>query len=151
MPRGFIVLPDGRCFSRTWGAHDLIVQAIAEACSEPQLQSWLFKQLPGPDDVQELGYGAWLRTVDEQITMRKIDTRLMTAENQRLFCEAVKLAAINSAAVEPLQSCLYDLADMVGRVEQGEPPLSKSDLRSVYEPHGDRIGPGWLNDKAKDD
>jgi hypothetical protein len=143
MASGFIVLPDGRCLARRWCAHDAVVSAVADEVAAAPLRQWLFEQLPGPDDDEELGYGAWFRESDKTTVMRFFDLRLMTSENQRLFCDAAKRAASLSREEDWLTRCLSDLADMISRMESGEPPLSKSDWIDVIPPEGDRIGPGW--------
>jgi hypothetical protein len=66
----------------------MVLRAIAEQVSAAPLRQWLLEQLPGPNDVEELGYGAWFRSSDQTIIVRSIDLRLMTAENQRLICDA---------------------------------------------------------------
>jgi hypothetical protein len=143
MASGFIVLPDGRCFSRRWSAHDLVLRAIAEAVASASLSQWILEQLPGPSDEEELGYGAWLRASDNSSIRRFIDLRLMTEENQKDFCDAVKRAASVVRENELLTRCLNDFADMVARMEGGEPPLSRSDWVIVVPQDGERIGPGW--------
>jgi hypothetical protein len=147
MASGFLVLPDGRCLARRWSAHDEILRAVAAQLGEEpaaeQLKRWLLEQLPGPSDEEELGYGAWFCTADQRVVVRYIDLRQMTAENQKLFCEAAKRAALVEHPAEWLQDCLCDLAEMVARGERGEPPLSKSDWREVLPPEGGPIGPGW--------
>jgi hypothetical protein len=67
----------------------------------------------------------------------------MTEENQQLFCDAVKRAASAHRDEEWLARCLGDFADMIARMERGEPPLSKSDWVDVFPPEGERMGPGW--------
>ncbi len=67
----------------------------------------------------------------------------MTAENQRLFCDAVKKTASVQHVQEWLDGSLKEFADMIMRMERGEQPLSKSDWVVVVPPDGDRIGPGW--------
>jgi len=149
MPSGFIVLPDGRCLKRQWGAHDVVLRAISDQLTKDKtakkLRQWLLEQLPGPNDHQELGYGAWHRVADDQFIVRVIDLRRMTALNQWLFCDAVKRAARRVARVDQsedwLRKCLAELADMVDRYERGEPPLSKSDWRDVIPPEDGMIGP----------
>lgn len=147
MASGFLVLPDGRCLARRWSAHDEVLRAVADQLDdEPaaqRLKHWLLEQLPGSNDEEELGYGAWLRTADQQVVVRHIDLRLMTIENQQLFCNAAKRAALVDHPEDWLQGCLTDLAEMVVRCERGEPPLSKSDWREVVPPEGGPIGPGW--------
>lgn len=143
MASGFIVLPDGRCFSRHWSAHDAVLRAVADAVGDAPLRQWLFDQIPGPDDEEELGYGAWLRTSDNTVVVKCIDLRLMTKENQKVFCDAAKHAAPKNRDEEWLKDCIEDLSDMVQRMERGEPPLSKSDWVVVVPPEGGRIGPGW--------
>jgi hypothetical protein len=153
MPSGFLVLPDGRCLARRWSAHDAVLRAVADQLdAEPaarELQRRLLEQLPEPDDEEEIGYGAWARRSDGQVVVRYLDLRLMTAENQRLFCQAAKRAAVVEHAEQWLRGCLGDLADMVVRCERGEPPLSKSDWREVPPPEGGPIGPGWSAVKGR--
>jgi len=109
------------------------------------LRAWLLEQLPGADDEEELGYGAWLRVSDDTIVMRVIDLRQMTPENQARFCEGIKRAAAVPREEEWLTRCLGDFADMVARMERGEPPLSKSDLVAVLPLGTERVGPGWAS------
>jgi hypothetical protein len=143
MARGFIVLPDGRCFSRQWAAHDIVLRAVAEevAAAAP-LRGWLLEQLPGPDDEQNTGIGNWVRKSDQTIIERFIDLRLMTVENQGLFCDAVKRAALVPRDESWLKDSLCEFADMISRMERGEPPLSKSHWISVVPSEGPPIGPG---------
>ena len=143
MASGFMVLPDGRCFSRRWSVHDAVLHAVAEEVTAEPLRHWLLEQLPGPEDEEEIGYGAWLRNADQTIVAKFIDLRLMTVENQRLFSEAAKTAALVPRHEDWVASNLLDLADMVSRVERGELPLSKSDWVVVMPPEGGKIGPGW--------
>jgi hypothetical protein len=143
MASGFIVLPDGRCFSRRWSAHDVVLRAIAEQVTACALRQWLLEQLPGPNDEEELGHGAWFRNSDQTEIVRFVDLRLMTVENQQLFCDAVKRAASSHHREEWIARSLSAFADMVARMERGEPPLSKSDWVDVVPPEGERIGPGW--------
>ena len=144
MASGFLVLSDGRCFSRRWSAHDEVLRAVANQLDEgqasQQLKQWLLAQLPGESDEEELGYGAWFRTADQQVVVRHIDLRQMTAENQKLFREAAKRAALVHNAPAWLRGCLCELADMVARCERGEPPLSKSDWREVVPPRAAAAG-----------
>lgn len=146
MPSGFLVLPDGRCLARKWPAHDAVLRAVADQLDRDpaaeELRRWLFEQRPGPGDDEEIGYGAWVRGSDGRVVVRYLDLRLMTAENQRLFCQAAKRAALVDHDEEWPRNCLEDLADMVARHERGEPPLSRSDWREVLPPEGGPIGPG---------
>ena len=142
MPSGFLVLPDGRCLSRRWTAHDAVLRAVVEAVSDSALRDWLLSQLPGPDDEIELGYGAWFRASDEQVVRRSVDLRLMTAQNQRLFCDAARQAASMPQSEEWLSHILFELDDMIARMDRGEPPSSKSDWTRVTPPENKRIGPG---------
>jgi hypothetical protein len=143
MASGFIVLPDGRCFSRRWSAHDVVLRAVANELSSHAFRHWLLEHLSGPSDEEELGYGAWLRSSDQSIILRVIDLRLVTRENQQEFCDAAKRAAVVEREEAWLAKSLSELADMVMRMERGEPPLSKSDWVDVLRPEGGHIGPGW--------
>lgn len=144
MAAGFIVLPDGRCFSRRWSAHDQVLRAVAEAVEATPLRDWLLARLPGPDDDEELGYGAWHRAADDTCIVRSIDLRQMTPENQALFCDAATRAAALPREDAWLAKWLADLADMVARAARGEPPVTHSDWGPVVtDPDDGRIGPGW--------
>jgi len=153
MPSGFLVLADGRCLARHWSAYDQVIRAIADSI-EPSpegisLRDWLRAQIPNPQDEQELGYGAWLRTADNAVVVRHLDLRELTTVNQRLFHAAV-LAAVRKLNESPevlawleAPECLVDLGDMVLRADRNEPPLSRSDWREVVPSQGRQIGPGW--------
>ena len=85
-----------------------------------------------------------MRVSDGTSIVRVIDLRQMTAENQHQLCEGIKRAATVSREEEWLARCLSEFADMVVRMERGEPPSSKSDFGPVgVPPNGERIGPGW--------
>lgn len=148
MASGFLVLPDGRCLARRWCAYDEVLRAVAaqlgEESAAQQLKHWLLEQLPGVNDIEEIGIGAWRRTADQETVVRHIDLRKMTVENQRLFCQAAKRAARAGHPEEGLRECLADLAEMIERGERGEHPLSKSDWGEVLDPTGEPVGPGWL-------
>ena len=143
MASGFLVLPDGRCLARRMLAHDEVVRAIANEVVVEPLRKWLLEQLPGPDDELSIGYGPWFRKSDRTIVPRIIDVRLMTLENQQLFCDAVKRAALVHHDEEWPARSLSDFADMISRMERGELPHTKSDWIHVLPPRGERIGPGW--------
>jgi hypothetical protein len=76
---------------------------------------------------------------------RYLDLRELTNENQRLFCQAAKLAASRPGPDVPqsVSECLSKLADQVIRVERGEAPLSRSDWIDVVPSNGRHLGPGW--------
>lgn len=57
--------------------------------SVSKLAAWLERQLPGPDDIEELGYGAWRRSIDGAIVERSLDLRPVAPEYQEEFCQAV--------------------------------------------------------------
>jgi hypothetical protein len=123
---GFLVLADGRCYAPRWAFYDAVLRAVAAAIDDTAegraLRVWLLAQLPGPQDIQHIGHGPWVRASDEQTIERFLDVRVLTPQNQR---------------------CLLDLGDMVARADRGEPPLSRSDWREVLHSQGRRIGPGW--------
>jgi hypothetical protein len=154
MPSGFLILADGRCWARRWLAYDQIIRAVADSVEESPsgrtLRSWLLSLLPGPNDDEEIGYGAWYRTADNETVVRRLDIRELTPANQRLFhnavLEAAKRCAESAEAFDWLdlgRESLVDLGDMVVRADRGEAPLSRSDWREVVPSEGRRIGPGW--------
>lgn len=145
MASGFLVLPDGRCFSKRWAFQDRIIEAVSAALhQEPEaqrLRAWLLGRIPhSPDDV-ELGF-AWVRATDKEFIPRRIDSRLMNSEHQKLLCQAIKDAACVDHSDDVLDYWLDELADMVLRYERGEPPLSKSDWRNVSLPGDEPIDLG---------
>src|SRR5512133_2616404 len=144
MASGFIVLSDGRCFARRWWAYDQVLRAVS-AELDGALREWLLSLLPGTEDEEELGYGAWLRKSDKEIVRRFLDVRDLTHENQRRFHDAAKRANRKASSDSDLvlKKCLSDLADMVDRADKGEPPLSLSDWTVVEPPSGKCLGPDW--------
>ncbi len=101
MASGFLVLPDGRCFSSRSYFHDAVLTEINELMSEPNLRHWLTEQLPGPDDTVDFGWG-WLRASDQSTILRFIDLRLMTGKNQLLILDAaMRAAAVRHQAIRP--------------------------------------------------
>jgi hypothetical protein len=144
MASGFLVLPDGRCFARRWWAHDCVLRAIIDELAHDSaanpFRHWLLDQLPGPNDVEELGFGAWLRNSDGATILRVLDLRSVTPANQIAFCCAAKQAALVEGREEWLAQTLRELADMVECYERGEP---NSDWRDVPHPEAARLGPGW--------
>ena len=131
MPSRFLILSDGRCFSRRWSVHDCIVQAVPGAVANDgtgrPLRQWLIDRLPKPGDIEELGYGAWSSHDGTRHAVRRIDLRLMTVGNQRLLGNAARRAAFAERHEGWLTDELRDLADMLARAERAEDPLSKSD------------------------
>jgi len=153
MPSGFLTLADGRCFAVRWHYYDLTMRAIAEELhGSPEadaLRSWLESMMPGPSDIEELGYGAFLRVKDQEVVPKSLDVRELTPKNQRLFHEAALRAGKRANCAEAaswdslLVESLAHLADLVERAERGESPLSKSDCVKIVPCKGRRVGPGW--------
>jgi hypothetical protein len=113
------------------------------------LAIWLRSLLPGPDDVEELGYGAWLRKSDGEIISRHLGIKELTEGNQNRFNQSVLRALSQLKETEPNNltedtiTCLSLIAEMIECAERGEPPLSLSDWVCVEPPSGKRLGPGW--------
>ncbi|MGB7284918.1 MAG: hypothetical protein WBE13_21840 [Candidatus Acidiferrum sp.] len=153
MASGFLVLADGRCFAIRWHYYDLTMRAIAEQLNHmpnaEALRDWFVSLLPGPNDEGELGYGAWFRTVDQQVVEKYLDVRKLTPENQQLFHQAALSAGKRAELPETaswdslLVQSLRHLRDLVERADRGEPPLSRSDWVIVKPYMGKRTGPGW--------
>jgi hypothetical protein len=147
MASGFLVLPDGRCFSVRWSAHDAVMRAVtSELERQPEaeaLATWLRTRIPSPEDEEEIGYGAFFRRSDGKVVLKHLDLRLLTVENQRLVCAAAKRACVRPSNDQWLQTCLDTLVDMILRFERGEPPLSRSDWTFVQPAKPERLGPGW--------
>jgi len=153
MPSGFLILSDGRCLAVRWRYYDLTLRTVAESLGESQaahaLREWILTLVPGVRDIEEVGYGAWLRSDDQQVIPKRLDVRSLTAENQRLFHDAALQVGRRARSEEAknwdsiLVECLLHLSDMVERADRGEPPLSLSDWDAVKPPEKTKIGPGW--------
>jgi hypothetical protein len=154
MPSGFLILADGRCLARRWLAYDQVIRAVAESMDDSAeglaMRDWLLSLLPGPEDEEEIGIGAWHRSTDDQTIVRHLDIRELTPQNQRRFhtavSEAVKRCVELPEAFDWLdlgRESLMDLGDMVIRGGRGEAPLSRSDWREVVPSEGRHVGPGW--------
>lgn len=153
MPSGFLILSDGRCFAARWRYYDQTLLTVAESLEDSRaaraLRDWLMTLVPGPGDIEELGYGAWLRSKDQQIRRKYLDIRELTPENQRLFLDAALHAGERAKSAEAttwdslLVESLAHLSDKVDRLDRGEPPLSRSDWVKVEPPTGQKRGPGW--------
>src|SRR5262249_48666055 len=133
-----------------WSFYDDVVRAVAEELkatpAEKRLRDWLLSLLPGPHDVDHVGYGPWFRVADQEMIERFLDLRELTVENQQLFHQASKRAGARARSddrAEWLRNALVDLADMAERADRGEPPLSRSDWREVIASQGRQVGPGW--------
>jgi len=136
-----------------WHYYDLTLRTVAESLDDSPpaqaLREWLLTLLPGPSDIEELGYGAWFRPEDQHVIPKSLDVRELTPENQRLFHHAALRAgrrATSPAAANwdsMLVDCLVLLSDMVERADRGDPPLSRSDWVKVQPSEGRKIGPGW--------
>ena len=152
MASGFIILQDGRCFAKRWWRYDAVLREVITELNrsrqEQELAIWLRSLLPGPDDVEELGYGAWLRKSDGEIISRHLDIRELTVGNQNRFNQSVLRALSrlketeHNNLTEDTITCLSLIADMIECAERGEPPLSLSDWVCVEPPSGKRLGPG---------
>lgn len=145
MPSGFLTLPDGRCLACRWQVHDNVLKAVVQILirrdSTHALGSWLARQLPGPNDIDELGYGAWLRDSDGETVVRSLDLRRMNPEHQEQFCNAALEASRLGHDDVLVKQGLDTLADMVKRFERGEAPESRTDLQCVVPPEPGTIGP----------
>ena len=155
MASGFLILDDGRAFSVRWFAHDLFIRAIAdeltESDAEKALGEWLYSLLPGPNDIEHIGYGPWVRTTDNQVVSRVFDVRELTKDNRHFFHSAAIRAhhkfTDGDESVIPIDySTTFDrLIAMLQSFRNGEPPETINDWRDEYteEPTGKQSGPGW--------
>ena len=149
MASGFLVLTDGRCFARRWSTYDHVIRAVADELAhdgdEKKLKDWLYEQVPGPLDKEDVGYGPWLREADQQLIERFLDLRELTHEHQAYFLQAAKKAAARMRLFSEdwLQKCLCDLLDMIERMEADQTPTEKSDWSEVLPSRGRKLGPGW--------
>ena len=153
MASGFLILDDGRAFAVRWAAHDVFIRAIADELrdsdDEKPLRDWLYSLLPGPEDVEHLGYGPWLRKSDGEVIQRVLDIRELTKDNRTLFHTAAfraheKFISGGESIVPHNYSTTFDrLIAMLNSVQSGESPDTITDWREghVQEPTGNRIGP----------
>ncbi len=145
-------MPDGRCFARYWEVYDYVLRAIInEVKSEPshhELYLWLESLLPGPGDIEELGYGAWFREADQEPVARVLDMRQMAKCDQDAICSAALGACEASSPQASYAKSLNDFAEMVRAYERREPPLSNSDWTTVVPAEDERIGPGWKHERV---
>ncbi len=145
MASGFITLQDGRCFSVRWTYHDKVIAAIAGELdrddNERELAAWLRSRLPGPGDIEHLGYGPWLRKRDGAHIPRTLDLRAFASSQRKRFEDAAIRAAGRIPETDVSQAALTRLADMIARARRGEPPLELSDLTAVRPCELDHDGP----------
>jgi hypothetical protein len=143
---GFITLRDGRCLAVRWSFHDAIIAAIAAELdrddTERELAAWLRGRLPGPDDIEHLGYGPWVRQRDGAHIPRTLDLRAFAASYRDRFEEGALRVAQHLPEADVLHKAVARLADMILRARRGEPPLELSDLRAVKPRELNRDGPG---------
>jgi hypothetical protein len=146
MASGFITLRDGRCLAVRWTYHDAVVAAIAAQLdgddAERELAAWLRSRLPGPDDIEHLGHGPWLRKRDGAHIPRTLDLRAFDGLHRDLFEEGALRAAKRLPESDPSYTAVRRLAEMILRARRGEPPLELSDLRAVMPCEVKRDGPG---------
>lgn len=155
MASGFLILDDGRAFATGWAAHDVIIRSIADELhnsdEEGPLREWLFSLLPGPDDLEHLGYGPWVRKSDDEVIPRVLDIRELTEDNRKLFHAAAfrayeKLISGGKSVVPRHYSPTFErLIAVLESIQAGESPDAITDWRDGYveEPSGNHIGPGW--------
>jgi len=151
MASGFIVLKDGRCFSRRWTLYDEILKiAIKELYlleNGNELAKWLETQIPDLDDESgECGWGFYKPSTDEFLN-RHLDIRSFTTDNQELFIKAIhngreKLSEFQDD-YSPLNIDNFEIFyKMVTLCENGEPALEFSDWGTI-QPCNEKNGPGW--------
>jgi len=135
-----------------WSYHDAVIAAIAAELdrdeAERTLAAWLRSRLPGPDDVEHLGYGPWLRQRDGAQIPRQLDLRAFTDLYRDRFEDAALRAAQRIAASDALYVAMTRLADMIVRARRGEPPLERSDLREVVPCEVQHDGPGSTDEST---
>jgi hypothetical protein len=147
MASGFLTLGDGRCLAIRWAYHDAVIAEIAKELDrdegERELAAWLRGRLPGPDDIEHLGHGPWLRKSDGAHVPRKLDLRVFTTRHRQRFEEGALRVAQRLPDGHDLHGVFARLADMILRARRGEPPLELSDSRVVRPSEPAHDGPGW--------
>jgi hypothetical protein len=128
-----------------------VIHELDRDVEERELATWLGTLLPGEADIEELGFGAWLRSVDEEVVPRVLDIRNLTPANQRRFNNAARRALdrmlLNDGSTpidRDFLPSLNDFVTMIDAATRGDPPLEMSDIVLVKEPSGDQLGPGWV-------
>ena len=138
-------LRDGRCLSVRHGVHDAVLRSIATILESPSpFHDWLAGQVRAETDV-ELGY-AFVRAADGAYVQRELDTRALTAANQRMFERAARVARPipgPHAPAEDVDWALQRLRTMLDLCDEGRPAREFSDWTVEAPPCQTRIGPGW--------
>ena len=148
MASGFIILRDGRCLSLRHAVHDAVLRSIATGLdSATAFQQWLAAQVPGATDA-DLGH-AFVRAADGAHVSRELDTRSLTAPNQKLFERAAREAKPIPGPFAPAEDVdrgLQRLRKMLDSCDAGRPALELSDWTVEAPPCQTRVGPGWVSD-----
>jgi hypothetical protein len=157
MASGFIILKDGRCFSRRWTTHDYVINLVIKELSGSndkeviEFKNWLLTLLPAEEDEYN-GYGGFLRKSTGENIQRRLDLRELTVQNQELFWSALqntltKLITNKDAenADKDSLTLLRHLLKMKHLADIGDDPDNLSDWQKGYiEPSSNkRSGPGW--------
>jgi hypothetical protein len=140
---GFIILNDGRAWAGANWAYDTALHTIIAALPSTQegrdLSGWLLQLT---SEVKGAGLGS-------------VDLRELTTQNQALFIQAVRQAAINlrtqnsndrlaPVAFRSWREYFEVLPQLIESIERGE-PASKFNphMNDVIPPTDDKSGPGW--------
>jgi hypothetical protein len=152
MASGFIILNDGRCWSRRWTVYDFLLELVIRELNvseEPrEFSEWLQGNIPGSQDV-EMGW-AFIRADTGENIVRSLDLRELTPANQQMFWTALQSAIRKMilAGDDRYEGMIFQMKRML-RMRRlaavGDHPDNLSDLRKglVMEPTGKRVGPGW--------
>lgn len=149
----FIIYKDGRCFSRRWSGYDYIIKiAITELKlidNTNLLADWLELQIPITDVEfkSDSCYGFHNSRIDNWVN-RELDLRSLTAENQSLFWEAIKIGRKKLLEEGEKYSDLNtdyfeEFFNMYLLSEKGEPPTEYSHWSKIADPCIEKNGPGW--------
>jgi hypothetical protein len=152
MASGFIILNDGRCWSRRWTAHDRVLEFVIEELgpkpTEREFKEWLQYRIPAKGDI-EMGYAFIKQDSDENI-VRVLDLRELTPENQKSLWAALqkaytKLVTGAGEQNEHLNIILRRLLKMRRLAQANDNPDNFSDWVKGYvkPPSGKKSGPGW--------
>ena len=151
MASGFIILNDGRCFSRHWSLYDAIIKLAVDGLTDNinvvEFKDWLQALLPGENDMYD-GLGGFYRAGTDENVSRWLDLRELTDENQQLFWNALLVTQANEQFRkdnEYIVALLDTIIKMKQLADNNDPPENLSDWRDGYTqpPTGNHIGPGW--------
>ncbi|MGO4291289.1 hypothetical protein [Chitinophaga sp. RAB17] len=152
MASGFIIIKDGRCFSRKSAVYDYIISIVIKELrmNDPdnEFGLWLASLIPGEKDI-DIGYGFIRHDTGEELA-RWLDLGEITEANQLIFWSSLQhFLNRNITDLRSRDESTYELLIILLKMnylaDTGDDPDNLSDWHKGYtEPYtNNRIGPGW--------